>query len=54
MSRTVKRLVLAATAMLVAGCTPPEGFLPGPTLPWWLVFVVFGGFLLYAYLRSRK
>ncbi len=50
----MRRFAFAGTPLLIAGCTPPEGFLPGPTLPWWLVFVVFGGFLLYAYLRSRK
>jgi len=54
MSRSVKRFALSTIAILVAGCTPPEGALPGPTLPWWLVFVILGGFFLYAYLRSRK
>jgi hypothetical protein len=50
----VRRLARAATAALVAGCTPPQGFLPGPTLPWWLVFVIIGGFVLYVYLRRGR
>jgi hypothetical protein len=38
---------------LVAGCEPPS-IVPGPTLPWWLVFAIIGGFVLYAYIRRGK
>jgi hypothetical protein len=37
----------------LAGCGPPS-IVPGPTLPWWVVFVIIGGFVLYAYLRGGK
>jgi hypothetical protein len=37
----------------LAGCWPPS-LAPGPTLPCWLVLVILGGFILYAYLRRGK
>ena len=40
-------------AISLAGCGPPS-VVPGLTLPWWLVFVIIGGFVLYAYLRKGK
>jgi hypothetical protein len=37
----------------LAGCRSPS-VVPGPTVPWWLVFAIIGGFVLYAYLRGGK
>jgi hypothetical protein len=50
---TGMKLAPVAAVISLAGCEPPS-IVPGPTLPWWLVFVIIGGFVLYAYLRRGK
>ena len=52
MSMLMKPAPLVAVLSL-AGCGPPS-VIPGPTIPWWLVFVIIGGFVLYVYLRRGK
>ncbi|MCL1693979.1 MAG: hypothetical protein M3096_09860 [Actinomycetia bacterium] len=43
----------AVAAIGLGGCGPPS-VVPGPTLSWWLVFVIIGGFVLYAYLHKGR
>ena len=50
---TLTKSAPVAAVIGLAGCGPPS-LVPGPTLPWWLVFVIIGGFVLYAYLRRGK
>jgi len=52
MSTSMKPAPVVAVISL-AGCGASSS-VPGLTLPWWLVFVIFGGFILYAYFRRGK
>jgi hypothetical protein len=49
----VRRLIPVVAGVGIAGCGP-SSIVPGPTLSWWLVFSIIGGFILYTYLQQRK